>query len=399
MQSHINLLLLACLAVFTSVGFAQKAVSLPDEPVSDGLFHDGEETVLSFPYIAEITGDDVYIRSGPGTNYYRCGKLNKADRVKVIGSQFSWTRIVPPVGSFSWISKQYVSIDPNNPAIGIVTGDAVRVYAGSDKLKPIHSTTLQLKFNKGDRVKLMGEEREGYYKIVPPTGAYLWISTKYTKQLGPAGQVSLAVEPKTKADTKAKTDIIAVVPTKISVEAQALEEYYALEKQIESERTKPVAQQNYVNIKKALTEISSNKNAGKAARYAGFAIKQVERLKLALEVTKAVQLQNTQLQQVQERIDKARAARLAKIRDLGRFAVIGKLQTSNVYGSEKELKHYRITDDSGKTICYALPADSASKMDLSKFIDSRVGLIGTIEPHPQTAGALVRFTEIAKLDE
>ena len=397
MQSHINLLLLACLAVFTSVGFAQKAVSLPDEPVSDGLFHDGEETVLSFPYIAEITGDDVYIRSGPGTNYYRCGKLNKADRVKVIGSQFSWTRIVPPVGSFSWISKQYVSIDPNNPGVGIVTGDAVRVYAGSDKLKPIHSTTLQLKFNKGDRVKLMGEEREGYYKIVPPTGAYLWISTKYTKQLGPAGQVSLAVEPKTKTEVKA--DVVAVVPTKISVEAKALEEYYALEKQIESERTKPVAQQNYANIKKALTEISNSKNAGKAARYAGFAIKQVERLKLALEVTKAVQLQNTQLQQVQERIDKARAARLAKVRDLGRFAVIGKLQTSNVYGSEKELKHYRITDDSGKTICYALPADSASKMDLSKFIDSRVGLIGTIEPHPQTAGALVRFTEIAKLDE
>ena len=397
MQSHINLLLLACLAVFTSVGFAQKAVSLPDEPVSDGLFHDGEETVLSFPYIAEITGDDVYIRSGPGTNYYRCGKLNKADRVKVIGSQFSWTRIVPPVGSFSWISKQYVSIDPNNPGVGIVTGDAVRVYAGSDKLKPIHSTTLQLKFNKGDRVKLMGEEREGYYKIVPPTGAYLWISTKYTKQLGPAGQVSLAVEPKTKTEVKA--DVVAVVPTKISVEAKALEEYYALEKQIESERTKPIAQQNYANIKKALTKISNSKNAGKAARYAGFAIKQVERLKLALEVTKAVQLQNTQLQQVQERIDKARAARLAKVRDLGRFAVIGKLQTSNVYGSEKELKHYRITDDSGKTICYALPADSASKMDLSKFIDSRVGLIGTIEPHPQTAGALVRFTEIAKLDE
>ncbi len=397
MQSHINLLLLACLAVFTSVGFAQKAVSLPDEPVSDGLFHDGEETVLSFPYIAEITGDDVYIRSGPGTNYYRCGKLNKADRVKVIGSQFSWTRIVPPVGSFSWISKQYVSIDPNNPGVGIVTGDAVRVYAGSDKLKPIHSTTLQLKFNKGDRVKLMGEEREGYYKIVPPTGAYLWISTKYTKQLGPAGQVSLAVEPKTKTEVKA--DVVAVVPTKISVEAKALEEYYALEKQIESERTKPIAQQNYANIKKALTKISNSKNAGKAARYAGFAIKQVERLKLALEVTKAVQLQNTQLQQVQERIDKARAARLAKVRDLGRFAVIGKLQTSNVYGSEKELKHYRITDDSGKTICYALPADSASKMDLSKFIDHKVGLVGTIEPHPQTAGALVRFTEIAKLNE
>jgi hypothetical protein len=188
-----------------------------------------------------------------------------------------------------------------------------------------------------------------------------------------------------------------VVAPKISVEEQKLKEYYALEKQIEAERAKPIAQQNYANIKKMLVKISSNKDAGKAARYSKFVLNRIERFELAFEVVKAVRLQNKQLQQIQDGIDKARAARLAKIRNLGRFAVIGRLQTSSIYGTEAELKHYRVIDDSGKALCYALASGPASKKDLSKLVGRKVGLVGTIEPHPQTKGALVRFTNIAEL--
>ena len=56
----------------------------------------------SFPYVAEITGNDVRIRSGPGTNFYDCGKLYKGDRVEVVSTQLGWSRIVPPADSFSW---------------------------------------------------------------------------------------------------------------------------------------------------------------------------------------------------------------------------------------------------------------------------------------------------------
>ena len=374
-HSHFALHALLCLAVLASVGFAQEAA------------------ILSFPYIAEITDDNVYIRSGPGTNYYSCGKLNKADRVKVVGSKFSWSQIVPPPGSFSWISTQYVKVDPNNPSIGIVTGDAVRVYAGSDLLKPIHSTTLQPKRNKGDRVRLMSEEKDDYYKIAPPADAYLWVSTKYTKPLAPVGQVPPTVE--TQGEPKAETG--PVVPAKISVEAEKLKEYHALEEQIEAERAKPMAQQDYANIKRALVKIANNKEAGKAVRYSEFAIKQIERCELALAVATQVQLQDAQLQKIQDKIDKARATRLAEVPDLGRFAVIGQLQTSTIYGAEAGLKHYRITDVFGKTICYALPSGPALRMDMSKLIDRKVGLVGTIEPHLQTGGALVRFTAVAEL--
>ena len=392
MQSRINSLVLVILAGLTSICLAQKAVAPPQEPVS------ADETVVpSFPYVAEITADNVNVRSGPGTNYYSCGKLNVADRVKVVGSQFSWSHIVPPASSLSWISKQYVSIDLNNPRTGIVTGDGVRVYAGSNRLKPMHSTTVQLKLNKGDTVQLLGEEKGDYYKIAPPAGAYLWVSTKYTEPLGPVGEVPLIVGPTSESRAEITVVAPARAPTDAAVEGRALKEYYALQKQVKAERAKPIARQNYTNMKKALSEIAGDEKTGKAARYSQLTLRQIQGFELALQIAKDVPLQDAQLKRIQKRIEKARATKLAQVPDMGRFAVVGRFQTSNIYGPEAKLKHYRIIDDSGKTLCYALPSGSALKMDLSKLLGRKVGLVGTIEPHPQTAGALVRFEEIVEL--
>jgi SH3-like domain-containing protein len=121
----------------------------------------------AFPFLAEITSDDVYIRSGPGTQYYNSGKARKGDKVKVVSNKFSWLQIVPPAGSYSWISKQYVQIDPQNNTSGTVIGEAVRVYAGSDEVQPMHSASMQVKLNKGDKITIVGEEKDGLCKIAP----------------------------------------------------------------------------------------------------------------------------------------------------------------------------------------------------------------------------------------
>jgi len=402
MQSHtkfINLFVLVCSISLASVGFAQATAASPQESVSPAGTEGNE---LSFPYVAEIIENNVNIRSGPGTNYYQCGKLNTSDRVKVVASKYSWSHIVPPEGSFSWVSKQYISIDPNNSRTGTVTGGAVRVYAGSDLLKPMHSTTVQLELNNGDKVELMGEEVDDYYKIAPPTGAYLWVLSQYTKPLGTADKVEVVVTPKTAApkvenEPKAEVNAPAVVPAPTPAEAEKLKEYYALAEKIKAEQAKPMQEQNYTEIKKSLAELAADKEAGKAARYAEFALKQIGRCELAVAADQAVQFQNAQLQNINAQIENARTAELAKIPELGGFAVIGQFQTSSIYGPEESLKHYRITDDSGQTICYALPDGPASQIDLSKFEGQKVGLVGIIEPHPQTKGALVRFTQITEL--
>lgn len=387
MEARINLIIfvLICFTGLASVALAQAPATLPSTDTDANVV-----SIPSFPYAARIIADDVYIRSGPGTNFYQCGKLYKTDTVTVVGSHFSWSRIVPPPGSFSWISARYVTIDPDNPNAGIVKGNAVRVYVGAEDRDPIRSTRMQLKLNRGEKVTLLGELKSDYHKIAPPTGAYRWVSTRYTEPLSPVVTPPPPVVPPSVPTTP-------VVPTETSGEDARLRQYYALQKQMYTERNKPMDQQNYADIKKALLEIAADKQAGKGARYAQFAIKQVRRFELALEVANTVRLQDAHFQRIKDDIAKARAARLAEAQDLGRFAVMGRLQTSNIYLPDAQFKYYRIINDSGRTLCYTLPTGPASRVDLAEFVGRKVGLIGTIEPHLQTAGALVRFTEIVQL--
>jgi len=397
MRSHISLITIVALAGLVSTGFTQDSATGANE----GLTTD----TPSFPYVAEVTGDDVYIRSGPGTNFYQCGKLSKGDRIKVLGRQFSWSRIVPPAGSFSWISMQYVKPDAADPSSGTVSGDNVRVYAGSDYVKPLYSTSLQGKLSNGEKVKLLGEQLDEYYKIAPPAFAFLWVTTNFTKpapvpvtpivvEPAPAAVVQpAATEAATETEDANDTAVVAVAPVEVEP-GTPLEKYYALKKKLEAERAKPVDQQDYKDLKQGFSEIANNKDAGNASRFAEYVVKQIEAFETALAVAKQVELQDAQLEKVTEGIEKARAARLAEVDKLGKFAVIGQFQTYATFGPG----NYRIVDESGKMICYALPADTASQGDLSSFVGKKVGLVGVIEPHKPTKQAMVRFSEVAELD-
>ncbi len=382
-----------CLMVFTVVLFTALVCPALEVVTSPNDTNDtGASAGLAFPYIAQITSDGVYVRCGPGTNYYPCGKVNATDRVTVVATKFGWSHIVPPSGSFSWVSKQYVAVDQNNPSIGTVAGDSVRVYAGSEYREPIHCDAMQLHLSKGDKVELTGIEEADYYKIVPPTGAYLWVLTDYTQPLGSAEGSGIVVEP------QPATEQAAPVPKENPVETEKLKEYYVLQGQIKAELAKPAAEQNYVAVSEALSAIADNNDAGKAARYAQFALKQIQRYELASEVEKAVRLQDAQLEQVRERIDQAQAAKLAQVPDLGKYTAVGLFQISSVYDPQMQHQtYYRIVDSTGNCLCYAVADGPMAQMDLSKFAGKQVGITGTVETRQQTGDVLVKFTEIVEL--
>ena len=414
MESQAKIAIIVFLAVLISVCGAEQA-SMPVQG-GGGAVEANVVQSPALPYIAEISADDVYVRSGPGVNYYFCGKLNKGDKVKVVGTKFSWSQIAPPEGSFSWISKQYVQQDAVNKQAGTVTGDAVRVYAGSDAVLPVNSTSMQVKLNKGDKVRLLAEEKDGYYKISPPEGSYLWVSTDYTKPLttlaptSPVGTTIIpataapaasdvnktAIKPASKAATQTPqpgaTGAVNPTPVAPSAEEEALKKYNAVKEKIEAERAKGIADQNYVELKKELSEIAGNAQAPRTAGYAKAMIKQIERFELARKIGDIAKAQDIQFEQNQQEIDNARATKIAGIKDLSRFAIIGVLEKSSSLP-----KFFRIMDSEGKTICYALPTGPAETTDFSEFIHKRVGLVGTIEPNTQLSGALVRFTEIVEI--
>lgn len=377
-----------CIAVVISLSAVVFAadVAIPLEPNKPAA------ATLSFPYMAEVTGTDVYLRSGPGANYYRCGKLNAPEKVEVVGSEYGWSKVVPPAGSFSWISKQYVSLDSSTPGQGIVTGDNVNIRAGSEFVEPLHSTSLQMQLKKGAKVTLIGEEKDDYYKIASPEGAYLWVSTEYLKNVGPAEKMSKIQGGAADSNTEPN-----VAPKKMSVEAEKLKEYRQLARQIDLERAKPLTEQNWTDLKAKLAEIADNNDAGKAARYAKLQLENVKGFELAREAGTELQQQQAQLTQARGQIEKTHQEQLATIPDVGKFAIIGKLRPSLLYA--RSSKDYRclVLGDNNKIIAYALPAESAANMDLSQFFNKKVGLVGKIERDPQTGSSLVRFTEIVEM--
>lgn len=388
-----TLLSIAVLA-FPVAAWAQQDTNLPAAP--QGV-RAAIETGGSF--VADVVGNDVYLRSGPGTNFYHCGKLYKGDRVQVVASQQGWSSVVPPPGCFSWVAMQYVSINMENPTQGIITGDKVGVYAGSDYVEPIHSTSKQVVLNRGQNVRLLSEEKDDYYKIAPPEGAYLWLSTQFLQPVR-SPMESLPAEVVAAPNTPGETpDATPPTEQEQRSESELLDVYYVLSKQVKEERNKPVAQQDYTEVKDKLRKLVESQQGGRAARYADFTLKQIERFELAGTVAKEMAMQSKELEKVNEKIGEAREVRLAQIDDYGRYAVIGKLENTSVYAaSAAQGKRYRILDESGKTICYVSPTGAAAGKDLSAFVGQKVGLVGEIQPHQATARAFVEFSDIVLLD-
>ena len=130
-------------------------------------------------FVGEVTVATVNVRSGPSTNYYVVTRLGAGERVTVADEENGWYAIVPPEKCYSVISKHYVDVGADGE--GVVNGNAVRVRAGSD-LDP-HRYAVQLKLNKGAEVKVLGDDADGFLKIIPPKGAYLWAHTDYVARV------------------------------------------------------------------------------------------------------------------------------------------------------------------------------------------------------------------------
>jgi hypothetical protein len=124
---------------------------------------------------AEITANDVYVRSGDSLNHYTIIKLKAGDRVTVVGERGEWFEILPPEGTFSLVSGDYV--DSTDDQKGVINGANVRVRAGS--LLNENKYTVQTLLSKGAEVTILGRNPDGFLRIKPPAGATLWINKSF----------------------------------------------------------------------------------------------------------------------------------------------------------------------------------------------------------------------------
>ncbi len=402
----------------------------------------GKPADTKYPFIAEVVGNNVYVRSGNSTADYPCTKISAPDKVTVVDEVFGWARILPPEGCYSWIYKAYVKVDPANPTVGVLTGNRtnVNVWAGAEKIEAGRSSGSQTQLNAGDIVELFTEQPATgeYYKIKPPTGAHLWVSVDYLKYASPAVQdkpiivpprpgtqssntvvgtsetkrptftnleTQKTAKPEVKIEVKEEKQTIdtkpepkKVEPPKLTVkENQLLQDCYKIEAGIDEELKKPINQQNYTKSKKLLTKVKDQKDAGKAALYAQYLLDRIQRYDLAKNVTEALKKQDEQLEKAKQKIEQAHQNKLENMPKEVHYLYTGTLKPSHVYTSKTGQKRYMLIDSSGKILCYVIATAPQIDIQLEQKVNSTIGINGDVVSSSKSLVALVAATEIAPM--
>ena len=406
----------------------------------------GKPADVQYPFIAEVIGTNVYVRSGNSQNDYPCTKLDAPAKVTVLAEEFGWAKILPPEGCYSWIYKAYVKVDSANPTVGVLTGDNVRVWAGADNIDSGNSSGLQTKLNTGEIVELFPDQPEtgDYYRIKPPTGAHLWISADYLKfaspvqqgkplvvpqpdtqkqttsvspETQPAGQqqrpqftnldtakekegvkqaaqtpVKVESKPEEKVDTATKPS-----PTLTAKENELLKQCYDISAKVDEELKKPLNEQDYTAIKKPLDKIIQQADAPKAAAYAQFLSDRIQRYELAKSVTETLKKQDRQLEQAKQKIEQAHQDQLSQIPQEVNFLYTGTLKPSHVYTSKTGTKRYLLLDDNGKIMCYIIAASPAIEAQLQQKENTIVGINGNLLSGEKSLVTLVSVTELVSI--
>lgn len=333
----------------------------PDTPA-----HDGAGVT-----VGTVTGQDVYIRSDHTVNAYPCAKISAPDTVDIIGQDGDWLQILPPPGLvFSVISKDYVDLPPGE-RIGTVTGDVVRVYAGSDEWDLAGLAghyVIQGHLNTGDTVVVIGEGVD-YYEIAPPGGAFVWISSQFVR-------IGDAPADETATDTDDAEQEDAQGPAALT---EAGRQFQLVGQSLLQELRKPRSQQD---LRGLLAEYQAiDVPAGSVLsiaidRRVAYLQDLIELQDEAAEVERMAALSRARRTDFQRRAHDADGQQPVAPQPLGsEFTAWGVLSPSGVYSGGPAPRRYLLRNpDTRRITAYARSVDG--EVDLSDYEGRLIGVFG-----------------------
>ena len=133
-----------------------------------------------------VTGDEVQIRSGPGTRHPVLGKLSREGWVVVVGAEGRWKKVRIPGGFVCFVHESLVKQSEDGPAE--VTADRVLLRATANK----EHGPLDTRLARGDELTVLGTEGE-WVKVISPERVTAWIFEDLMKELGPAEEYRAAL--------------------------------------------------------------------------------------------------------------------------------------------------------------------------------------------------------------
>ncbi len=370
-----------------------------------------------FPYLGQVTGTNVYVRSGYGdpdgqNNFYPCTKVSEPSNVKVIAQRNGWLQIEPVAGCFSVISKLFVKLDSSGKT-GTVTADDVRVRAGG-QMRDSNFLAEHQRLDDGQKVIVLGEVSDKFgdwYKIAPPDGAYYWIYGEYVAQIGGA-------EPKVPDESTDPSPTDRAQPVLVAADAKAdaetvdstapaqpagglLGKIQHLEEQLKAEYEKPLPQRDYPSLLSAYKalQIPSDSYLKPRVQARISSLEQAIGQRAEMDQIQGI-IADTLAQRKQMEMTRTRTQVEVQVESGQRkFAVQGVLTPSRIFsGSAATAKRYLIRQPgSRKILAYVQSPDG--QVDLNSYVGMAVGIHGPAKYSPSIALDLIDAISVVVLDE
>ena len=372
-----------------------------------------------------VLNADALVFSGPGTHSYPTMRLEKGTRIIASGPVIKdeWLRIVPPEGSFSYISQAVVNrYDTGNKGKVKAPAD---VKAGS-ALQPL-KYAKQTRLDVNDDVTILGEEDE-YYKIEPPKGAYLYITRKLVNPIiyggAPAGRQTppdaghagggAPVKPDATAGAgrtgeapsdgaagpgpaaqPGPTPPVAEVPSTQPGVAALLTQLQKLEGEFTEASKQPLLEQPVPELLEQYQKLAETPGLPEVAKRV--ADVRITTLKVRGEAREQFKVVEKQQKEFEEKMKVGGAEKqeiIDRIKDdIQLYTAVGTLRTSSLQVSKTPL--YRLTDpETGRTVVYVWGTDPK----IPELIGQFVGVKGPTQTDPRLNLKVVSPTATEPVD-
>ena len=337
----------------------------------------------TFPYKARISTDDVYVRSGPGRNYYPTDKLRAGQEVEVFRHDpGGWYAIRPPKGSFTWVSSRLVK--HGRDGLAEISGDRVAARVGS-RFSDIRDV-IQIRLHEGEVVEplsssilkasqTVSQTSPKWTKIAPPSGEFRWVHGKFIDRnyatsgirKAPAGNSPLIQQPEHEARRNQQSqETQTVAARKVTLPAISSEDFQKRLDDVDLELSVMVAEEPTVwQFDELALEAESLLNRAETALERGRArimLSKINRYTNIKQRHNAVntiwadtQKQNHQLADLRNQHETNRPRLSEENPSIeGRFDGQGRLM--RIVSPKPGAPRYALVNESGGIQCYVTPA-------------------------------------------
>ncbi len=259
------------------------------------------------------------------------------------------------------------------PRVGTVTGDNVRVRAGSVKVPPQYASEVQTKLSRGDKVQIIGQRGE-FYKIVTPANCYFWVAGDFVERVG-------AITPEALAQLKEQSVSVPALVEEPKNLSQQRVEYQNLAKAIKAERSKPLAKQSFEALRKRLNSLVKQTESVSLKGSVENLQRHLERCEVALGIWQQSRQEDRQLSaklnEIDEQMELLTAVKPPAPNNSKDIVVNGTLAESAVFTAPNKNRRFLVLDESERIIYYAI-ADTEG-VELASYLGKQVRMVGQVQ--------------------